>query len=139
MPHCIIDYSQDVAAQLDIDTLIEAVHLGAMDSGLFPEYDIKTRAIEFAQHRTGQTRDSFVHVAVHLLDGRSDEQKAGLSEAVLARIERVAKFSALTGAHHHAARRGWRHRLQLPQQVPALLQIQAEIMIIRLQLLLVRA
>ena len=87
MPHCIIDYSQDVAAEIEIDHLIEAVHLGAMDSGLFPEYDIKTRAVEFSQHRTGQTRDSFVHVAVHLLSGRSDEQKIGLSEAMLARIE----------------------------------------------------
>ena len=87
MPHCIIDYSQDVAAEVDIDELMEAVHLGALDSGLFPEYDIKTRALEFARHRTGQTRDSFVHVAVHLLDGRSDEQKSMLSEAVLARIE----------------------------------------------------
>ena len=87
MPHCIIEYSQDVAAQVDIDALIEAVHLGAMDSGLFPEYDIKTRAIAYAHHRTGQTRDSFVHVTVHLLDGRDDAQKAGLSEAVLARIE----------------------------------------------------
>lgn len=87
MPHCIIDYSQDVGLRVDIDKLIEAVHLGAMDSGLFPEYDIRTRAIEFAQHRTGQTTDSFVHVAVHLLDGRSDEQKISLSEGVLARIE----------------------------------------------------
>jgi 5-carboxymethyl-2-hydroxymuconate isomerase len=87
MPHCIIEYSQDVAAQVDIDALIEAVHQGAMDSGLFPEYDIKTRAIGYARHRTGQTRDSFVHVAVHLLDGRDDEQKIGLSEGVLARIE----------------------------------------------------
>ena len=87
MPHCIIDYSQDVAAEIEIDRLIEAVHLGAMDSGLFPEYDIKTRAVEFSQHRTGQTCDSFVHVAVHLLSGRSDEQKIGLSEGMLARIE----------------------------------------------------
>jgi 5-carboxymethyl-2-hydroxymuconate isomerase len=87
MPHCIIDYSQDVAAQVDIDRLIEAVHLGAMDSGLFPEYDIKTRALAFTHHRTGQTRDSFVHVAVHLLDGRSDDEKTGLSEGILARIE----------------------------------------------------
>jgi 5-carboxymethyl-2-hydroxymuconate isomerase len=87
MPHCIIDYSEDVAAGVDIDKLIEAVHLGAMDSGLFPEYDIKTRALAFDRHRTGQTRDSFVHVAVHLLSGRSDEQKAMLSESVLARIE----------------------------------------------------
>ena len=87
MPHCVIDYSADVADQVDIEALMAAVHQGAMDSGLFPEYDIKTRATAFAQHRTGQTRDSFVHVAVHLLDGRSDEQKAYLSESVLARIE----------------------------------------------------
>ncbi len=86
MPHCIIDYSQDITAQVDIDRLIEAVHLGAMDSGLFPEYDIKTRALAFTHHRTGQTRDSFVHVAVHLLDGRSDDEKTGLSEGILARI-----------------------------------------------------
>ena len=87
MPHCVVDYSSDVAEQVDIGELMAAVHQGAMDSGLFPEYDIKTRATAFDQHRTGQTRDSFVHVAVHLLDGRNDEQKAALSEAVLARIE----------------------------------------------------
>ena len=87
MPHCIVDYSEDVAEQIDIDTLLEAVHLGALASGLFPEYDIKTRAVGFARHRTGQTQDSFVHVAVHLLDGRDDAQKAALSESVLARIE----------------------------------------------------
>ena len=87
MPHCIIDYSADVADEIEIDDLVEAVHRGAMDSGLFPEYDIKTRALAFDRHRTGQTRDSFVHVAIHLLSGRSDEQKIMLSVAVLARIE----------------------------------------------------
>ena len=87
MPHCIIDYSQDIAGQIEIDTLMDAVHQGAMDSGLFPEYDIKTRARGFEYHRTGQTRDSFVHVAVHLLSGREDAQKAALSESVLGKIE----------------------------------------------------
>ena len=87
MPHCIIDYSPEVAGQIDIDTLIDAVHQGAMESDLFPEYDIKTRALAYPRHRTGQTRDSFVHVALHLLSGRSDAQKAMLSECVLGRIE----------------------------------------------------
>ncbi|MCP4299040.1 MAG: 5-carboxymethyl-2-hydroxymuconate isomerase, partial [Gammaproteobacteria bacterium] len=73
--------------QIDIDALLAAVHDGAMDSALFPEYDIKVRALPFRKHRTGQTRDSFVHVALHLLDGRSDEQKTMLSECVLGRIE----------------------------------------------------
>ena len=87
MPHCIIDYSQDIAGQVEIEALLEAVHRGAMESALFPEYDIKTRALGYAHHRTGQTRDSFVHVAIHLLSGRSDEQKSMLSECVLASVE----------------------------------------------------
>ena len=87
MPHCVIDYSQDVADQIEIKALLDAVFLGAMDSALFPEYDIKIRALEYEHHRTGQTRDSFLHVAIHLLSGRSDEQKSMLSEAVLARVE----------------------------------------------------
>ena len=87
MPHCIIEYSLQIAEEIDIDALMAAVHDGAMASGLFPEYDIKTRAIAYRHHRTGQTRDSFVHVGVHLLSGRSDAQKAELSEAVLEKIE----------------------------------------------------
>lgn len=87
MPHCIIEYSEEITGQVDIGELVDAVHRGAMDSGLFPEYDIKTRACAYRDHRTGQTRDSFVHVTVHLLDGRDDAQKASLSEGVLASIE----------------------------------------------------
>ena len=87
MPHCIIEYSAEIAGDVDMDALIDAVHTGALASDLFPEYDIKTRAIGFERHRTGQTRDSFVHVSVHLLDGRDDTQKAGLSEGILQRIE----------------------------------------------------
>ena len=87
MPHCIIEYSIDVAEQIAIDDLMAAVHDGAFGSGLFPEYDIKTRALAYQHHRTGQTQDSFVHVSLHLLSGRDDNQKADLSQKVLASIE----------------------------------------------------
>ena len=87
MPHIIIEHTADVAGQIEISELIEAVHRGALGSDLFPEYDIKTRAIAYSQHRTGQTCDSFVHIAVHLLSGRSDEHKCMLSEKVLAAVE----------------------------------------------------
>ncbi len=97
MPHVIIEHSADVADQIEIDGLVAAAHAGAHDSGLFSEYDIKTRAIGYDHHRMGQTRDSFVHVRLHLLDGRSDAQKAALSEAVLARIEPLLPGVASVG------------------------------------------
>ena len=97
MPHLIIEYSEDVAEMVDIGVIVDAAHDGAMASDLFPEYDIKTRAIGYRHHRTGQTRDSFLHVTVHLLDGRSDDQKAMLSEAVLGRIEPLLPRVASVG------------------------------------------
>lgn len=97
MPHVIIEHSEDVAGQMAIDDLIAALHEATLSSGLFPEHDIKTRAIAYRHHRTGQTRDSFVHVAVHLLDGRSDEQKCALSEAILAAIEPLLPGVASVG------------------------------------------
>ena len=87
MPHLIIEYSEEIAGDVDLDALVDAAHGGAMASGLFPEYDIKTRAIAYARHRTGQTRDSFVHLTLRLLSGRDDAQKAALSESVLGAIE----------------------------------------------------
>lgn len=89
MPHIVIEYSQDVADQVDIDQLIGAAHDAALSSQLFPEYDIKTRACAYRYHRTGQTQHSFVHVTLHLLDGRSDAQKSMLSEKLLDGILRL--------------------------------------------------
>ncbi len=87
MPHCIVEYSSGVADQIEIDDLLGAVHRGVLSSGLFDEYDIKTRAVGYTHHRTGTTRDSFVHVSVRLLSGRDDVQKADLSKKLLAVIE----------------------------------------------------
>jgi 5-carboxymethyl-2-hydroxymuconate isomerase len=87
MPHCIIEYSSDVAEEVSIADLVIATHQGALSSGLFPEYDIKTRAVACQHHQTGSTQDSFVHVTVRLLSGRSDAQKSHLSEKILAYIE----------------------------------------------------
>jgi len=97
MPHVIIEHSADVAGQIEIEQLMAAAHDATMSSGLFPEHDIKTRATAYQYHRTGQTRDSFLHVAVHLLDGRSDEQKCALSETILAAIEPLLPDVASVG------------------------------------------
>ncbi len=86
MPHCVIEYCSEVADQCSISDLMSAVHDGALSSGLFPQYDIKTRAIAYDHYCTGETRDSFVHVNLHLLSGRDDEQKADLAERVLASL-----------------------------------------------------
>lgn len=97
MPHVIIEHSDDVAGQIAIEDLVDAVFDATMSSGLFPEYDIKIRTIAYRHHRTGQTRDAFVHVAVHLLDGRSETQKVDLADAILGKIEPLLPRVASVG------------------------------------------
>lgn len=110
MPHCIIEYSSGVADQVSIEELVSATYQGALNSGLFDEYDIKSRAIAYQHHQMGSTRDSFVHVTVRLLSGRSDEQKADLSEKVLAQIESILPHVVSVGVeiydmHHESYRK----------------------------------
>ena len=97
MPHCVIEYSSEVAEQVSVAELMAAVHDAAFSSGLFPEYDIKTRALAYSHYRTGQTNDGFVHVNLHLLSGRNDEQKCDLSDKVLAAIEPLVPQVASVG------------------------------------------
>ena len=47
MPHVIIEHASEVAEQIAINELVAAVHEATFASGLFPEYDIKTRAIAY--------------------------------------------------------------------------------------------
>ena len=79
MPHCIIEHSSTLVAA----DLLAAVYQGAVKSQLFDHKDIKSRAMAYEQHHSGDGITSFVHVAVKILSGRDIEQKNQLSNAVL--------------------------------------------------------
>jgi len=78
MPHCIIEYSKEVDSLIDMNELIDAVHEGAKNSGLFDEDDIKTRAVPYEYYRTGEKTENFIHISVRILSGRNTEQKSNL-------------------------------------------------------------
>lgn len=109
MPHCVIEYSSEVADQCAVTDLVSAVHDGAFSSGLFPESHIKTRAIVYDYYRTGESQGSFVHVNLHLLSGRDDDQKADLAARVLASLApilpQVVSISVETIDIHRASYR----------------------------------
>ncbi|MGF1701464.1 5-carboxymethyl-2-hydroxymuconate Delta-isomerase [Photobacterium makurazakiensis] len=83
MPHCIIEYSQNIESQTSPFSLVNAVSEGASLSGLFDGPDIKTRAIPYQYYQVGSEQSDFVHVSVRILCGRDHEQKAHLSDHVL--------------------------------------------------------
>ncbi|WP_252176881.1 5-carboxymethyl-2-hydroxymuconate Delta-isomerase [Endozoicomonas sp. 4G] len=89
MPHCIIEYSSGIEHKCSIRDLVSAVHQGALESGLFKTEDIKSRAIACEYFQTAQPEQSFVHITVRIMRGRTAAQKKDLSQQVLSAADRI--------------------------------------------------
>lgn len=86
MPHLIIEYASGLAVEGSVLIMLDAVHNAAMQTGLFDESHIKTRAIPVKYYRTGIGQDSFIHAQLRIRSGRDNAEKKTLSESVLTAI-----------------------------------------------------
>ena len=91
MPHCVLEYSSNIVSPPDMREVLLAVHRTLVDTGLFSEGDIKSRAIRHEVFAVGDGAPdrAFVALAVEILEGRRDETKGAIADAL---------FAALTGA-----------------------------------------
>lgn len=87
MPHCIIEYSADISATVCAQSLCNATYQGALQSELFEADDIKTRALEYQTFSSGVKQQSFIHVVVKILSGRSLAQRQALSQRILTQLQ----------------------------------------------------
>jgi 5-carboxymethyl-2-hydroxymuconate isomerase len=90
MPHCIIEYSSEVEASIPAQLLLNTVHEAAVSSRLFSVADIKTRLVPFSQDQVILATANFIHVSVHILSGRTIEQRAQLSALMLKALDKLA-------------------------------------------------
>ncbi|MCG9755082.1 5-carboxymethyl-2-hydroxymuconate Delta-isomerase [Shewanella insulae] len=83
MPHCILEYSAPLAEQIAIDTLVDLVHRGAIESDLFEPASIKSRAYCAEHYCVGEANDAnFIHISFKIMPGRTSEQKLHLMQCV---------------------------------------------------------
>lgn len=95
MPHCIIEYSNEIEKYVKPTQLTNAVYQGALKSNLFKDEDIKTRSIAFENYQSGSVKKAFVHVTVKILSGRNPEQKKSLSSLILLQLRTIEFPSTL--------------------------------------------
>jgi len=82
MPHLVIDYSGDDLTRDRIAPLLQQLAVTAAATGVMQAADIKVRARGFDDYLVAGRRDSFVHLAVFMLAGRTPAQKLALSTAL---------------------------------------------------------
>jgi len=90
MPHCILEYSQNLEQEVPPVDLLEVIKEACITSALFSLEDIKLRSLPYKSFITGGQEDAFIHVTLRMLSGRTSEQKKQLSHLVL---EALTKFS----------------------------------------------
>ncbi|PKN30109.1 MAG: 5-carboxymethyl-2-hydroxymuconate isomerase [Deltaproteobacteria bacterium HGW-Deltaproteobacteria-21] len=91
MPHCILEYSANVVDRPDVTRLLKEIHDALMATGLFTLTDIKSRVLRHEQYfiGDGDPDRAFVTLNVQILQGRSDEVKAQISEPALQVLKRA--------------------------------------------------
>jgi 5-carboxymethyl-2-hydroxymuconate isomerase len=85
MPHLVLEYSANVPDRPDPKRVLLDLHDALVASALFEKKDLKSRAVKhdvFTVADGAQDR-AFVALSIAILDGRSDDVKAALSEAAL--------------------------------------------------------
>ena len=98
MPHIVVEYSAPLADQYDLDALCKELCDAAISTGVFPKPDdIKVRAMPASHWHRPAEDQSFAHVMVRLLSGRTEEQKKSVTAAILQAMEnRLSDVAALT-------------------------------------------
>lgn len=82
MPHIIVEYTDHL--NLDVEKLTIELHRTLVEQETIKEEAIKTRAIPVKATvvGTGKCHDKFVHIALKLLPGRSDELRKTMAQAL---------------------------------------------------------
>lgn len=74
MPHCILEYSNNLVEENDNHTreTLAQIHQVVMSSGLFKANDIKVRSQQYDIYHIGNAKpqNAFIHLKIQILSGR---------------------------------------------------------------------
>ncbi|KMY55229.1 5-carboxymethyl-2-hydroxymuconate isomerase [Bacillus sp. FJAT-27231] len=91
MPHFIIEYTDNIKAEAHIPALLKKINQTLISYGdVFPIGGIRSRAIELQDYfiADGTEDDAFVHAALKIGAGRSEEVKKAVCDELFAVIKK---------------------------------------------------
>ena len=89
MPHFIIECSENIIQQKSPDEIMQEVYDAAEGTGLFAPNDIKVRLRPYQYFKLGENKKDFIHIFGNIMEGRSIEQRANLSQKIVERLNEM--------------------------------------------------
>jgi len=93
MPHFVVDCSKRLLEIQDEASILTRLHRVVNATGLFEASDIKIRVHPFETCFVGGGRENFIHTFAWIMEGRTVEQRAALSKAIVSEL--AAMFPGL--------------------------------------------
>ena len=87
MPHFVVEYARGITDDAGLSQVMGQLVVAGVESGCMQVEDIKVRATPYDDYLLAQPGQTFVHVTISLLAGRSDAVKAGLAEIVRDKLD----------------------------------------------------
>ena len=84
MPHIIVEYAENIAGDLQIESILMTIHQSIAESGLFKANQIKSRAYPFKEFTNAGGSDPYIHIQARIKSGRDSDNKKQLAEVILA-------------------------------------------------------
>ncbi len=86
MPHFILDCTANIMKLQDPKQVMDEVYTTALASDLFTPEDIKVRMNPYTHSLVLGGVHDFIHVFAHIMEGRTEEQKAALSKQIVLKL-----------------------------------------------------
>ena len=95
MPHCILEYSDNISEKPHIKELLTEINDFLANTGLFNKADIKSRAFCHDTYIVGDGEKdrAFASLNIHILSGRENEAKSRISNGALKILEKSLHLS----------------------------------------------
>ena len=90
MPHCVVEYTDNLGDQADIPGLLKKVAAKLCDSGgVFPKGGVRVRALRLSEYvvADGLADDAFVNLTIKIGPGRPDDFKKAFFGDLFAIVE----------------------------------------------------
>jgi len=83
VPHIIVEYSEQIANDTQVDAILTTIHNSVAESGLFKAEQIKTRAYAFIHFTNAGGSEPYIHIQARIKSGRDIDNKKQLGDVIL--------------------------------------------------------
>ena len=89
MPHIVIEYSNSLRRHSN--AVMRACHKHLSNCGICDPQAVKARCIPYEKTLLPEGARNFMHITVSLLEGRSEEERVALSQALFALVKEAVE------------------------------------------------